>query len=278
MRLLLLLLPLCSLVSNSWAQDTIRHGDRIIYSNEKKYLRSKAFYATVKYAREDIIHSPIKKRVDYCFYMDNERNCWGTNYETPNDSTLWIYDNWDTIVWTYRNASHGFQLERQVGSTTISAQADSLIPFQPTIEIACGIHADTLWVEDYKMVEFSNRFSKPQFSYPQVTIEGEILKEDQLSTTPTLLNGDSIPVLSLKRTDYCLCEPYIWIQSLKCIVTEKGEIKNIQQHRGNVDVENCPGYFQKLQMELDSWGKLQPGTVDGKPVHSELLIEVDMME
>lgn len=257
-------------------QDTIKYPPSIFYSGKKETIRGKSFASKAKYAREDIIFSKNKKRIEYCYYYDTVRVCYGSTYEIYSDSVLKIDDK----SWIYKKRSDKYFLYRFYNGTYESGYAKTLIPLE-----AIGLFVttttdkiDTLWTTDYLFDKPSNPYDHPKYIFNKSRVAGKIYDSDQIDDKPTFINGDTISVIKLKREVGCFCEPLFFIRSLSFIITKNGRIVNIEQNSGNFDSDFCPYYMLDLIRSICQLGILKPAKVKGENVNVKWVVKVDMDE
>jgi hypothetical protein len=257
-----------------YCQDTILVERSSKYSSKIVKIRDKGFASRVKYAREDIVFNDNHKRVEYCYYYDDERHCFGTTYKIINDSILYE----DEKKWVFKNISDDSYFIASVDSyqTTEFGYAKSLIPLEKTglFYTTSNITNDTLWIADYSIDKRSYPFSSPDYCFYQSSISDKIYEYYELDEMPTFENGDSLNNIFVERTDICRSEPLYWIKTVSFIITKDGEVKNIMQVYGNFNLY-CPFYLMKLTQEIVKLN-IKPAKIDGNPVTSRWFINVDM--
>lgn len=262
--------------SSCFSQDTIRVEPSIYYSSSDEPTLGKEFHFRVRYAREDIVYSSFHKRIEYCYYYDKERKCFGTTYQLINDTSLSI----DGIVWKCIKAGDKYFLERFFNGTYESGYATSLIPLKTTglFFTTTADKVDTLWSTDYSADSPSNRFDNPRWVFYKTSINGKVFKQTEVDILPKTENGESLKPIFLGRKDACYNEPLVYVSELKFIITKEGRIVNIQQSKGNVDLENCPYYMMDLIRYLVQLGKIHPAQKNGVNVNAWYTLKVEMRE
>ena len=267
----------------SFGQDTIQVEPSRFYTSEAEPTRGKDFASRVKYAREDIVFNQKFRKVEYCYYYDNKRICYGNTYQLIGDFTLQIGDSVSSNAiqsWTYRKMESGQYLVYRFHNGLYEiGKAKQLIPFEVigSLFTMTRDKSDTLWIADYSTVNSANPYSKPKYSYPKASLEDKIYELKKVDQPPTLLTGELIPDTIVRaRTDGCLSEPYQRVRTMTFIVTEDGYIKNIEQGNGNFDIEYCPQYILELMTIISNYGQLKPAILNGKPVNVKYIINVDM--
>jgi hypothetical protein len=262
-------------VETTKAQDTIKVEPGFHYSKKEYPYHNKQFVSMVKRAREDIVYGENHKRIEYCYYHGKERICYGTTYKVVGDS-LYV----DSSAWHYQKINGDqYFVKYSDHDITTTGFAKSLIPLEKT-----GIYytisnrtSDTLWQADYSNYDPSNMYDKANYCFYDTKIEGKVYEYNEVDEIPSFLNKDSINTISLRRTDYCICEPYYFISSMVFIITDKGEIKNVRQAWGNLSID-CPGYIMDLLVEITGKSPVKPALVNGKPVNVRWFVTIDMMD
>ncbi len=261
-------------VASCLGQDTIKVETSTYYTREKEPNRGKDFASRVKYAREDIVFSESHKRIDYCYYYDNERHCYGTTYQLTSDTTLDI----DGEVWHFTKQGDKYFLERYFNETYESGFAESLIPLETVglFTTTTTDKIDTLWTTDYAADKPSRPYDKPLWTFHKTKLKDKIHTQDKIDETPTLLNGDTLRTIYLNRTDGCISEPYYFVKELKFVITKEGRIVNIEQSIGNIDLDFCPYYVMDLMRYLLQLGQIKPAQVKGENVNVLWTLKVVM--
>ncbi len=256
---------------NSAGQDTVKVEPSIFYTSEKEPQRGKDFASRVKYAREDIIYSDKHRRIEYCYYYDNDRHCYGNTYNITSDSTIQVDEN----TWKYTLVGSNYFMEQYFEGTYISGYANSLIPltFVGTRTTATSDKIDTLW-----SVNFDNSRSRRGIELHKTNFYEKVFNSYEVDTPPSLLNGDSLAIIHLERTDVCISSPRYFVNEIQFVVTKSGRIVNIEQSIGNIDIKHCPEYVLDLMRYLVRLGPLRPATVKGKNVDVLWKLKVDMNE
>lgn len=269
-----LIISTMMLCLETMAQDTIRIGKKV--NLDKKEYRNGRI-SSAKCGREDIIFSNTCRRIEYCAYYKNKRNCIGDTYSLKGDSIVDV----DGIEWFYQKRPDGrYLIYRFYEGVYASGTVDELIPFGKTKIITVNLSTkDTLWIANYERFGTSDYlYCAPTYSYPKAKIEGKIYRLEEVTTPPVFLDGSFLPkVIQHQRSDGCFNEPPMWIHTLSFVVTKEGEIKNIEQAFGNFGLNSCPNYILALTRIVCQFGKLKPATLNGTPVDVAYTIEVDMM-
>lgn len=263
-------------IASCYGQDTIRVEASVLYTSDKEPNRGKSFASRAKYAREDIIFSKTHQRIDYCYYYDKERHCYGTDYKLTSDTTIDI----DGEIWNYANQGDKYFMERYFSGTYEYGFAKSLIPLE-TIGLFTTTTADkidTLWTTDYTADKPSRPYDNPLWAFHKTKVTGKIYPKDKVDEQPTLLNGDSLRTIYLSRKDGCFSEPYYIVREMKFVVTAAGRIVNIEQSAGNIDMASCPGYVMDLMRYIIRLGKIKPAKVNGQSVHVLWTLKVVMQD
>jgi hypothetical protein len=261
-------------VAACFGQDTIRVETSTHYTSDKEPNKGKGFASSVKYARQDIVYSDTYKRIEYCYYYDNERHCYGTNYLLVSDTTLDI----DGAIWNYRKQGDKYSVGRYFNGTYECGFTKSLIPFE-TVGLFTTTTADkidTLWTTDYSADKPSRPYDKPLWTFHKATVKGKIYAQDKIDEPPTLLNGDSLRTIYLNRTDGCIGEPYYYVKELKFVVKKEGRIVNIEQSVGNIDLDFCPYYVMDLIRYVLQLGQTKPAKLNGQNVNVQWTLKVEM--
>lgn len=258
----------------SWGQDTIRVEPGIYYTSDIEPNRGKDFANRARFAREDIIFSENRKQIDYCYYYDNERVCHGQSYELVNDSTLSI----GGVIWTYHLKGNQFLVYRCEKGAFETGYVKSLMPFEPTglFATTSADKMDTLWTTDYSTDLPSKFFDRPTYNFYKTKITEKVFKASKVDEPCALLNGDTIPSVYLQRADGCYGEPLYTVRTMKFVVTKEGQILNVEQDDGNIDMDFCPYYVMELIKHIKQWGLLKPAKRKGKNVNALCTVAVDM--
>ena len=244
-------------------QDTIKVEPSIYYSNEEVHkLSGKGFGGN--YAREDIYFSAEHLKQEYCYYQDSIRQVHTRDvFNVLNDSLLRVGDSVRVeFVWTYKELSKGnYLIYRQDSNYYEFGEVTSLVPLKhvtPTYTTTKN-KQDTLWTTnyDYPTPWYPNGHLNYKLYDSKIT--GRVYEYYQIDTQPMLLNGDSLPEITIKWIDgsFCYCMPRGDIAAMSLIITKDGEIKNIEQALGNVD-EGCPNTIKEIIREIADWGLVTP--------------------
>lgn len=265
-------------------QDTIKVEPSHYYSSKKHPVNGKLFASQVKYGQENIVFSPTKIRVEYCYYYDGVRKSFGGGiYEKLTDSTIQVTHDWDDSVsdlWKYQKQENGlFRIEQRRGDLLETGYATTLVPLKKTITRTTYKNGDTLWKIDYKNsrpIWYGGR-GRPYFT--KTKIEGHIYQDFEVDRQPTLLNGDSLTKILPEIARFgCYGEPLKGIRNITFVVTSHGDIKNVEQFEGNLE-EFCDGeYMMHLIEKTLALGRLKPGLKNGAPVNSRCYLQVDMLD
>lgn len=261
-------------VANSFGQDTIRVETSTYYNSRKEPHRGKKFASSIRYSREDIVFSATHKRIDYCYYYDKERDCYGTNYHLTSDTTLDI----DGEIWYYKKQGDKYFVARYFNGTYECGYTKSLIPFE-TVGLFTTTTADkmdTLWTTDYSADSPSEPYDKPLWTFHKAKLKDKIYSKDKIDEPPTLLNGDTLRTIYLKRVGSCISEPYYFVRELQFVITKEGRIVNIEQSIGNIDLDDCPYYVMDLMRYLLQSGQVNPAKLKGENVNVLWTLKVEM--
>lgn len=261
-------------ITDSIGQDTFRVEPSFHYSRVEEQLQGKNFAFSVKYAREDIVYHDNRKRIEYCYYLDNERHCFGQDYSISNDSTLHI----DGHAWQYEKRGTQYFLERYDHATYECGMAVSLIPM-----VSAGLFStytldklDVLWTTDYSSDNPAKPYDSPSWGFPKSKVKEKIYKPSKVDELPTLSDGSPLDTIFLPRTDGCYGEPNYFVDQLNFTVTKTGRIVNIEQGVGNLDIQTCPYYMMDLIKHLLQKCPLKPATRHGQAVHVQWSVHVVM--
>lgn len=268
----------------SIAQDTLLIEPSIFYSSKEHPYRSKAFAVRAEYAREDIVFSPLHKQVEYCYYYDKERVCFGDTYYLINDSTLQISDssNVNHEIWYYKQVAHRkYEVIRYYGDLQESGQVSSLMPFLKNGQfITKSVHQnDTLWGIDYSNYSKKRPLWRfPKYYFPKSEIDGNIYQDYEVDRFPRTKEGCVLDTIRLVRTDGCSGEPLLWaIKNISFVITKKGEIKNIEQFEGGFNFESYPWYLYELMKAVMSHAPFEPAMINNEKANVQWYVEIDMM-
>lgn len=276
---LFLLIPLLCLCHQATAQDTIRSAPRVQLT-PAEYNNGRVNISTS--AREDIVYSDTSRKIDYCYYYQEKRHCFGDTYTLLPGSKVAIDAEGDPATrqtWHYRQQADGkYVVDRLHEGLYETGIVNDLIPFgQTSIASICPATKDTLWVVEYPLYYTGRAY--PRYFYPQAKIEGRVYALPEVDTPPLLPDGQPLPVkIQHPRTDGCYNEPLYGVQTLSFIITNTGDIKNIQQAQGNFDINYCPFYIMELMRIICNYGRPQPGMLKGEMVNVRYVVEVGMGE
>jgi len=263
-------------VATCLGQDTIRVEASTHYTSDKEPNRGKEFASRVKYSREDIVFSDTHKRIEYCYYYDNERHCYGTDYRLTSDIALDI----NGVIWNYKKQGDKYFVERYFNGTYECGFAKSLVPLETVglFTTTTKDKIDTLWTTDYSADKPSRPYDRPEWTFHKSKVKGKIFAQDKIDQPPTLLNGDTLKTIFLNRKDFCLSEPYYIVREMKFVVTEEGKIVNIEQSVGNIDMDWCPYYVMDLMRYLLQLGQIKPAKINEQNVNVLWTLKVVMNE
>lgn len=267
----------------SFAQDTMKIESSNYYSSLEYPSKGKNFYFNVKLAREDIQINDSQKRVEYCYYYDSMRTCFGTTYQLKEEKYL-LFSNplfrYDTnIIWQFCGVPQGFELSHEFLGTHQTAFVKSLIPFEPEkiVTYLDSNKSKVLYTIDYSGVDRRRSHQYPLFLYPQEKPAGRIFDIDQVDIPAFLSNGDSIPTMMQfsENMNSCVSQPLMFISSVSFIVTASGEILNVMPENGNYDMAYCPYDLIPLINSIYQFGRMQPAVKNGKNVNVRYKISVN---
>jgi hypothetical protein len=270
-RLTVFILYIFPTVINCVCQDTIKFEPSVYYTKITEPYRGKDFASRVKYAREDIVFSEKHKRIEYCYYYDDERHCHGTDYILKSDSTLDI----DGETWNFKKQGGKYFVESYHNSTYTNGFTNSLIPFEAfgIFTIMTADKIDTLWTRNYST-------NIPSYegiwTFYKTEIKDKIYTQGQIDESPTLLNGDTLKTIYLKRMSVCISEPGYYVKELKFIITKEGRVVNIEPSIAFIDLDRCPYYFMELITYLAQLGPFNSAKLNGKNINVEWTLKVLM--
>ena len=285
-RSFLFLLPLLFFLQNqSLAQDTIRVGKKISYKTEAAFQEHNRKGYTGRYGREHIIFGPNHLREEFCYYVVGKRYCHGTNYRILNDSILVIGDSTASEIpeiWTFKQREKDkYDVHRLAESKYEEGVASRLLPFQHegTFLTMSADKKDTLWREVWG--PYPRKYKGPYgFQYANSVIEGKVYEYDQIETPPRLVNGDSIPTIQIEYLIHTFCEPlYAYdINSMACIITKEGKIKNIELACGEDETAGSRESIKDIIEKIAELGPMTPAIQNGKKVNVRWFISVHIEE
>lgn len=267
----------------SFAQDTMKIESSKYYSSLEHPLKDKSFYFNVQLAREDIHLNDSQKRVEYCYYYDSTRSCFGTTYQLKDEKHL-LFSNplfrFDTnIIWQFRVVPQGFELSHEFLGTHQTAFVESLIPFEPEkiVTYLDSNKSKVLYTIDYSVIDRRRSHQFPLFAYPQEKPAGRIFDLDQVDIPAFRSDGDSIPTTMQfsKNMNSCVSQPLMFISSVSFIVTAGGEIINVMPENGNYDMAYCPYDLIPLINSIYQLGRMQPAIKNGKNVNVRYVLNVN---
>jgi hypothetical protein len=261
--LLILMFFICGIAC--LGQDTIRVEPSYYYSSDKEPNRGKDFYFRVKYAREDIVYSDTLKRIEYCYYYDNERYSYGKTYHILSDSTFEI----DGVVWHYQNQGDRYFVERYFNNLYERGFVKTLMPFETTGTFATmtAEKIDTLWTTDYSTDKPSKPYDRPSRIFHKSNIEGKVYTQNEIDVLPTLLNGDTLTTIHLDAIAGCYSEPLYYLSELQFVITSEGRIVNVEASQGFIDLDFCPEYFMQIVYQIYEKGQFTPAKRKGQNVN-----------
>lgn len=262
------------------AQDTIKIGPSYTY-NEAEYrsLYGKGFHG--EYGREDIIFSDNHKRIEYCYYYNNERICKGHDYFIT-DSTFAIEmsfnssDYSDLNLYKYHKLNNGkYLISRDTPQYYETAIATEIFPLiiEGQKSTISKTNADTLWTTDYVYNKYN--FSHP-FPYEKINIYKNTVKEkvydyNQVEYGPTYSNGLKLDTLHSLNYNVCISQLADLSIMLVCTITSEGNIKVSDIITDNT---SCLGTAQHLVLRINNFEKLKPATVNTEAVNVRWFIPV----
>lgn len=262
------------------AQDTIKIGPSYTYTEaEYSSLYGKGFHG--EYGREDIIYSDNHKRIEYCYYYNNERICKGHDYFIT-DSTFAIEENYnsseysDLLLYKYQKLDTGKYLIRrdtpQFYETAIATEIFPLI-IEGQKSTISKINADTLWTTDYvyNKYNYSHPFPYEKINIYKNTVKGKVFDYNQIEYGPTYTNGLKLDTLHSLNHNVCISQLSGLTIMLVCTITTEGKIKVSDIITDNM---GCLGTAQHLVLRLNNFKELNSATVNGEAVNARWFIPV----
>lgn len=255
-----------------YAQDTIRSGASIHYTSTVDPVRDKTFAARAKYAKETIVFSPTHQKIEYCYYYDDERVCFGNEYEIISDSLL----KKDDQEWFYKQVGSRYYIRRYNKGLYESGYAKSLVPLIVDGQLTTTSldYQDILWHADYTDYNTEPRHLTPNYFFHSINIEGKIYQAKKLSHISPMLKGDTIIKLKLDPDNICYGSPYILQLYLFFTITDKGRLVNFEQRKGSNIIQPCPYDVLDLVRQLYLRHPFQSITRKGKAVNVRCMIRV----
>lgn len=261
------------------AQDTIKMGRSYLYSSKQvKELSGKGFNG--KYGREVIRFSDKHFKVENCYYNNSIRTCYGYYYDLINDSTLTIKTTPTSApleTWIFNKLPNGsYYVHRVLNGFLESGIVDTLIPLryiEPFITTSLD-KTDTLWQTNH-FTCMNRKHGIYICDFNVSKINDPIYDFDEIDEVPQQLNGDSLSAVEIKSVTPCYGDPLVvYINTVTCIVTADGKIKNIEQALGNLS-EGCSQTMMEINRKIASWGTVKPAMRNGKAVTVRWFIKVN---
>lgn len=259
------------------AQDTIKLGPSVFYSSAE-HPDDRSFYGYAEYAREDVVHSPSVKEVQYCYYKDGNRRCSGIFYELVADSVVKIYQNTDDASieeWTYKKRKDSvYEVHALIDGLYYQGLAKSIQPllFSGKVFTTTADRIDTLWYAQYYYTA-RNPDGNPQYTLYKSKIEGKVYKAEKCETVPMIPAGKPFNEIIWNSHGLgCYNDPYYTVFKFVCIVTAEGRIKNVQLY-GNLEWY-CPEVDIDFYKTVYKNYTLIPATRKGKAVNVEWFVKV----
>jgi hypothetical protein len=260
-----------------YSQDTLRIGPVHYYSADKvQKLSRKGFLG--EYGQEHIVFDEHHTKVEFCYYKDSVRTCYGFHFRITDDSTLIIGSSpLDTLeVWTFRKLdSKLFYVYRYKEGFFESGKVYTLIPLKQIepFSVTTPDKKITLWeTNDFTCVNRRYGYYTTDFNVNKV--RGKMYDYFKVDTPPVLLNGDSLPSVEIDGIQPCFCDPLTMINTVTCIVTREGNIVNIEQALGDLS-DGCAYTMMEINRKISAWGKIEPATKKGKAVNVRWFIKID---
>lgn len=271
-----LLISLISIQVHS--QDTVRIGESYYYSSEEvSGLNRKGFAGDL--GQENIRFSENHIKVEYCYYSDSVRNCYGYHFWINNDSTLIISDSLMNQIyesWTFKKVDNGnFYVYRVINGFLESGRVDNLIPLnqiEPFVTTSLDKKDTLWWTNDFTLVNRKWYYYTTDFNTSEVN--GKIYDFNKVDAPPTQLNGDSLSSVEIKEIQHCFSQSRTWINTITCVITKEGEILNIEQALGGIE-DNCSYTMMEINRKIYNWGKVKPAIRNGVPVNVRWFIKID---
>jgi len=261
---------------SSGAQDTIVVRESIHF---KENQHDKYFFKGFSgdYGREDIIFSDTHHRVEYCYYEDEVRTCFGHDYYLLDDSTLMVNDS--TSVWHFSKVgANNYYLTQTTDSVVKSGYAESLMPlvFSSDVFVVSPANGDTLWVEKYSYPKSYRPDGylkiEPYFS----ELDGRFYEYYEVDTPPLLSNGDSIPAIDIEYLrGYCFGEPLVFINLITCIINTSGHVSGVELAFGNIEFSCHPETYAEIVTKLNNLGPFVPAVKNNQPVAVRWFVKIN---
>ncbi len=261
------------------AQDTIVYEEPYMY-NKGPNFNSRLFYSINKYGRQDILYSDTNRTIEYCYYLDDKKNCFSEDYTILNDSTLRII-TWDTIEWSFRQVRDSLYeirryrlYDRTQDSLLLSGYARSLIPLRiiGNLYTISDKRIDTLWYQDFSYYPHVP-WGQPHTELYVSMVPKNLIENKSGLTPPKYPTGENFNLFRWKRYGGCYNDPYNIVYSAKMIVTKHGRIVNPRQIHGNLGL-GCNTYEDFL-LHLYKLQPLIPATKNGEPIDVEWEFRVE---
>lgn len=255
-----------------YAQDTIRTEAPIHYTSTIDPVRGKDFAAKAKYAKETIVFSATHQKIEYCYYYDDKRVCFGNEYEIISDSLL----RKDGQEWFYKPIANKYYIRRYNKGLYESGYAKSLIPLivDGLLTTTSLNYQDTLWYADYTKYQPERPYAMPQYSFHKTSITDKIYQAKKITHISPILKGDSIIELKLDPDDVCYGSPYVLRLGLFFTITDDGRLVNFEQRKGSNTIQSCPYDVLDLVRQLYLRQPFQRIERKGKAVNVDCMIRV----
>lgn len=274
MKKLLFIFAVIFLVIPVRAQDTIKLQPSVFY-NSAEHTDTRSFIGYAEYAREDIVYSDSLRAIQYCYYKDSVRHCFGSVYQLKPDNVVLISTRQDTVAWSYRKYNDSlYEVNAVIDGFWYAGWASSIMPLQFRGELAAiaADRADTLWYTTYT---YTPHFPEgnPSYGLNQTPIKGKIYKSKQCDMLPRLQDGNTFSKMHWEVGGLCYNEPYYVVNRTIFVVTAEGHIRNITE-LGNLDWA-CSDVYMSFVKSLYKNLPLMPATRKGKPVNVQWTVLVE---
>ncbi|MFT4522224.1 MAG: hypothetical protein ACI8ZN_001164 [Bacteroidia bacterium] len=269
----------CVFAEFATAQDTVKLEPSKYYLSSMWPVHDINFVFQLDRARELITFSETHKKVEYCYYYDQKRICFGEVYRLLDDSTMSIQRQGQNVVkWRFNKQKDGGYSIKHYGKNFIErGSASSLIPLvkKDTFQTTSLYARTVLWYEVFlPKQDPSNR--KSYFIFPATKISGRILNTEQIDQNPNFRNGLSFNAMRMVDTVYYYNEPMYTVRNMVCIITKEGQIVNLRMGGGNYDHDHP--YILELMKRMADYPSITPAMRGGKPVNVLWIIDIDQMD
>jgi hypothetical protein len=250
---------------SSVAQDTIRLEPRVQYYAAIDSVRDRMFAAHARYAKEEIIFSDRHKKIQYCYYYDQERVCYGNEYKIISDSILQTNEE----QWIYKREGELYKVWRIKKGYYESGYAKSLMPLE-TIGLFTTTSLnfkDTLWHTDHTKEKPNRPYSHPAYFFHRHKIAGKIYDVREMDSLPPILKAQMPLELKIDPDNFCINDAMSRHHRISFILTANGRMVNFEQRKDDPEVQFCPYEVLDILRQLYSTFLVKPVLLDGKPVN-----------